>query len=123
MEYLLKRYDHFFQIIVANPDHVVVPTLDIDLAWHTHQLCPGRYYNFSIGKVGFLIDHKDRVDEDKLSEAFEWTTKTYQTMFQQIYSECACWYCEGQCEDSGFGSSPANVSQLFAPGAYPRLAF
>ncbi|KAM0818606.1 hypothetical protein AB5N19_04418 [Seiridium cardinale] len=94
IERLLLKYDRFFQIMKANPDQVVVPTLDIDLVWHTHQLSPRQYYKFAMDRTGSFVDHHDKVDEDKLSEAFEWTTKTYQTMFEEVYSECTCWYCE-----------------------------
>jgi hypothetical protein len=93
----LTKYDRFFHIIMANPDQVVVPTVDIDLIWHTHQLSPGRYYNFAVENTGSYIDHQDKIEENKLSEAFEWTTKTYQNQFQEVYSECTCWYCESRC--------------------------
>ncbi|KAI1871455.1 uncharacterized protein JN550_004449 [Neoarthrinium moseri] len=94
MARLLRKYGRFFQIMVQNPDQVVVPTLDVDLAWHTHQLSPRHYYNYARSKTGSFTDHQDKVDEDKLSAAFEWTSSTYMTMYQEVYSECVCWYCE-----------------------------
>jgi hypothetical protein len=33
-------------IISENPKHTAVPTLDVDLAWHTHQLSPKPYYEY-----------------------------------------------------------------------------
>ncbi|KAI4592233.1 hypothetical protein KJ359_011386 [Pestalotiopsis sp. 9143b] len=94
MARFLIKYDRFFNIMATKPEQVVVPTVDIDLIWHTHQLSPRQYYRFTVAKIGLFVDHHDKVDEDKLSEAFEWTTKTYQTMYGEIYSECTCWYCE-----------------------------
>ncbi len=93
---LLKKYTVFFQIMAENPGKVAVPTLDIDLAWHTHQLNPSAYYAYSLNIMGDdFIDHDDKIDENKLSDAFEWTSKRYQKMTGgQIYSECTCWYCE-----------------------------
>ncbi|KAL8808445.1 MAG: hypothetical protein Q9200_004260, partial [Gallowayella weberi] len=41
-----------------------------------------------------FIDHDDKIPAPTLSTAFEWTSKTYQTMFHEVYSECTCWYCE-----------------------------
>lgn len=92
----LIKYDRFFSIMASKPDQVVVPTVDIDLIWHTHQLSPRQYYKFTVAKIGLFVDHHDKVDEDKLSEAFEWTTKTYQAMYGEVYSECICWYCESK---------------------------
>ncbi|CAI7611544.1 unnamed protein product [Penicillium pancosmium] len=98
-ERLIKKYEVFFDIMLSNPRNMAVPTLDVDLAWHTHQLQPRRYFHYSIrimasGQRRF-IDHDDKVDENKLSEAFEWTTKMYRRATNGgIYSECTCWYCE-----------------------------
>ncbi|KAK6216512.1 hypothetical protein LQW54_003518 [Pestalotiopsis sp. IQ-011] len=94
MARFLIKYDRFFSIMATKPEQVMVPTVDIDLIWHTHQLSPRQYYRFTVAKIGLFVDHHDKVDEDKLSEAFGWTTKTYQTMYGEIYSECTCWYCE-----------------------------
>ncbi|KAF7512553.1 hypothetical protein GJ744_000814 [Endocarpon pusillum] len=96
MTRLLKKYAVFFQIMAENPGKVAVPTLDIDLAWHTHQLNPPAYYAYSLNVMGDdFIDHDDKIDENKLSDAFEWTSKRYQKITGgQIYSECTCWYCE-----------------------------
>lgn len=32
------RYHHFLDLMASSPGKFAVPTLDIDLAWHTHQL-------------------------------------------------------------------------------------
>jgi len=93
---LIEKYGVFWDIMVKNPDHVVVPTLDVDLAWHTHQLSPARYYAFSTNRIkNTLVNHDDKVDENKISDAFEWTSKQYEKLTGgKIYSECTCWYCE-----------------------------
>lgn len=38
MDRLLTKYSRFFDIMGKHSNHVAVPTLDVDLAWHTHQL-------------------------------------------------------------------------------------
>lgn len=92
---LVQKYQNFFKIMADNPRKMAVPTLDVDLAWHTHQTAPLRYYKHSVEACnGVFIDHDDKVDEAKLDEAFEWTSKTYQRLFGTPYSECTCWYCE-----------------------------
>jgi len=95
MERLLTKYNRFVDIMAANPKHVAVPTLDVDLAWHTHQLSPSAYYHYAVLKTGRFVDHDDKIDEDTLSAHFEWTSKAYQDKYGEVYSECTCWYCEG----------------------------
>ncbi|KAJ5921358.1 hypothetical protein N7466_009684 [Penicillium verhagenii] len=96
---LITKYTVFLGILLAHPKQMAVPTLDVDLAWHTHQLQPSRYYKYttgaSTGPIRRFIDHDDKVDENKLSEGFEWTSKMYRRATNGgIYSECTCWYCE-----------------------------
>ncbi|KAL4936061.1 hypothetical protein BDV06DRAFT_228247, partial [Aspergillus oleicola] len=98
---LIRKYAVFFQIMASNPTRMAVPTLDVDLAWHTHQLTPSRYFAYSVhrtrneGYCGVFIDHDDKVSEVKLSDGFEWTSKQYRKLTDGgIYSECTCWYCE-----------------------------
>ncbi|KGO77246.1 Protein of unknown function DUF1399 [Penicillium italicum] len=97
---LIKKYEVFFRIMIENPYKMAVPTLDVDLAWHTHQLSPSRYYKYStsqvkLGGAKMFIDHDDKVDEGKLSDGFAWTSKMYRRVTNGgIYSECTCWYCE-----------------------------
>ncbi|MCJ1463096.1 hypothetical protein MMC07_001701 [Pseudocyphellaria aurata] len=100
MTRLIAKYGRYFKIMQKYPEHVAVPTLDVDLAWHTHQLSPGTYYAVSLDKTSKFIDHDDKIDEGKLTEAFEWTSKTYERMFSSVYSECTCWYCEATRESS-----------------------
>jgi hypothetical protein len=98
MARLLTKYDRFFRIMATNPNQIAVPTLDVDLAWHTHQLSPRAYYSYSISNTAGdrFINHDDKIDEDKLSDGFEWTSKQYEKNFGEVYSECTCWYCEGK---------------------------
>ncbi|KAI9813014.1 MAG: hypothetical protein M1832_006405, partial [Thelocarpon impressellum] len=93
MRRLVEKYERFFQIMAANPGRMVVPTLDVDLAWHTHQLAPPSYYAYATTRTQIFIDHDDKIDEGKLGDAFIWTSKKYQKMFLEAYAECACWYC------------------------------
>jgi hypothetical protein len=95
MARLITKYTRFIEIMKRNPSQMAVPTLDVDLAWHTHQLSPSRYYKHCLDNTRRFIDHDDKVDQDMLSHQFEWTSKTYQEYYGEVYSECTCWYCEG----------------------------
>ncbi|KAE8372739.1 hypothetical protein BDV26DRAFT_285690 [Aspergillus bertholletiae] len=101
MDRLIQKYEVFFQIMAQNPRNMAVPTLDVDLAWHTHQLSPSRYFDYSVyttrqyTRAANFIDHDDKIEETKLSDGFEWTSKMYKKLTNgDIYSECTCWYCE-----------------------------
>lgn len=111
---ILLKYTRFFTILKTAQNNMAVPTLDVDLAWHTHQLSPYSYLVYSVNKTRQFIDHDDKVAETKLNDSFAWTSKQYQKMFDEPYSECTCWYCEATRE-----SNTSVASRLFktAPAA------
>ncbi|KAM0656177.1 hypothetical protein ACHAPH_008023 [Verticillium nonalfalfae] len=101
MTRLLQKYDRFFMIMLTMPGHMIVPTLDVDLAWHTHQLAPRAYYKYSTSRTAAsqtqhakFIDHNDKVEEGALGDAFVFTCRKYMNLFNEVYSECTCWFCE-----------------------------
>ncbi|KAF3906084.1 hypothetical protein ABW21_db0208216 [Orbilia brochopaga] len=88
------RYGRFITLMRLRSKKTLVPTLDIDLAWHTHQTMPQNYYTYTVSTAARFVNHDDKIDESKLSTAFEYTTKEYQKIYKEPYSECACWYCQ-----------------------------
>ena len=114
---IIQKYSVFQSIMYSYPSSMAVPTLDVDLVWHTHQLQPRRYYAYTTGRsIGTrrFIDHDDKVDENKLSTAFEWTSKMYRRLTNGgIYSECTCWYCEAT-------RAPDLYNRLFNMGSAAR---
>lgn len=93
MTRLIFKYERFVGIM-EDPSHMAVPTLDVDLAWHTHQLNPPSYMKYIVDKTRQFVDHDDKVAETALNNAFAWTSKTYEKKYGDKYSECTCWYCE-----------------------------
>lgn len=96
---LTKKYKIFIDIKLENPLKTAVPTMDVGLAWLSHQLQPRNYYKYTTKGVyrgcRQLIDHDYTLEECKVSENFEWTSKMYYRATNGgIYSECSCWYCE-----------------------------
>ncbi|KAG5637807.1 hypothetical protein H0H81_003139 [Sphagnurus paluster] len=67
-----------------------VPTLDIDLAWHTHQLLGDTYNNDCMTYVGRYVDHNDKVEEEKLASSFDITCRAWKDRFQIPYTHCGC---------------------------------
>ena len=107
MSRLCTKYSRFMTLMM-DKTHMAVPTLDVDLAWHTHQLTPDGYMRYSLSQTSQFIDHDDKVAEAKLNDAFAWTSKTYAARFGEPYSECTCWYCEAVRE-----SHTSAASRLF----------
>lgn len=96
MARLVTKYSRFFSIMASRLDQTSVPTLDVDLLWHTNQLTPANYYGLCMENTepSTFIDHDDKIGETKLHDAFSQTTKIYQKRYKEPYSECTCWYCE-----------------------------
>jgi Protein of unknown function (DUF1399). len=46
----------FLDLMASSPESFFVPTLDIDLAWHTHQLMADQYNTECLKYVGRYID-------------------------------------------------------------------
>ncbi|KAF9875114.1 chloroperoxidase [Colletotrichum karsti] len=90
----IERYRNFFHLIGAHPGTVMVPTLDIDLVWHTHQLSPLRYRAYSKKMAGRLIDHDDEISADRLQELTTDMQSLWREEFGTEYHACLCWTCE-----------------------------
>ncbi|WPH00759.1 glycine-rich domain-containing protein 2 [Acrodontium crateriforme] len=119
MNRLLLKYFRFQEILsLFRGQKMAVPTLDVDLAWHTHQLMPATYMSYTVTKCKSFIDHDDKVAETQLNDSFAWTSKTYQNLYGEPYSECTCWYCEAIRESHTstasriFGSSSMAADKL-----------
>lgn len=131
MARLVQKYTRYIDIIASNPNHTAVPTLDVDLAWHTHQLYPPSYYYYTVAKTARFIDHDDKIEETALSTAFEWTSKTYQKTYDELYSECTCWYCEAIREShtssvkrafGGYNTIESSLDRLHAGNPDPKTS-
>jgi hypothetical protein len=90
----IARYSQFLTLIKTNPGKMMVPTLDIDLAWHTHQLSPSQYYADTPKLAGRYLNHDDKVVQDKLDTGFTTTRDQYRIRFGKEYRVCGCWDCE-----------------------------
>lgn len=90
----IERYGEFLQMFKLHPETTLVPTLDIDLAWHTHQLSPLRYVAACGKRAGRFIDHDDKMAQGKLDSGYDGTKELYQLFFGKTYAACLCWDCE-----------------------------
>ncbi|KZT67388.1 hypothetical protein DAEQUDRAFT_713656 [Daedalea quercina L-15889] len=90
LAHAITRYHAFLDLMAPSPASFFVPTLDIDLVWHTHQLTAGRYADDCMKFVERYIDHDDKVEENHLANAFDITCKVWQQRFKVPYSYCGC---------------------------------
>lgn len=94
MRRAIDRYNKFLKLFVLYPDKTLVPTLDIDLVWHTHQCSAVSYEETMRARTGRYINHDDRIGEEKLGHGADETRHLFRTRFGQEYSVCLCWDCE-----------------------------
>ncbi|ORZ39477.1 hypothetical protein BCR44DRAFT_1496413 [Catenaria anguillulae PL171] len=81
------RYRKFLMLIQEYPTPSV-PTLDIDLAWHTHQLMAREYTHFTHGFLGFVLNHDDTVGKDELKVGDEGTAQRWMDKYGGASSLC-----------------------------------
>ncbi|KAF8804298.1 hypothetical protein BYT27DRAFT_7107670, partial [Phlegmacium glaucopus] len=90
LQHAISRYHAFLDLMASSPATFFVPTLDIDLVWHTHQLISDKYKSDCTTYVGRFIDHDDKVEGLQLSSAFNITCEAWKARFHVQYSHCGC---------------------------------
>ncbi|KAM5354209.1 hypothetical protein ACJ41O_000859 [Fusarium nematophilum] len=90
----ISRYDNFLELFALYPGRILVPTLDIDLAWHTHQLSAQEYKTTMESRCGRFINHDDKLGKGTLDDGLKETREVYRVRFGDAYSICLCWDCE-----------------------------
>ena len=89
-----QRFLYFFQLFRVAHGHTLVPTVDMDLVWHTLQCTPQKYYTFSLALTGdCFVDHDDTIWQGRIQGGFNTTAQLFQEHFGQPYFQCFCWYC------------------------------
>ncbi|CAG7851190.1 SubName: Full=Uncharacterized protein {ECO:0000313/EMBL:CCA67541.1} [Serendipita indica DSM 11827] len=86
----IARYHAFLDLMTVHNSTFCVPTLDIDLAWHTHQLKSVNYRTITTQFVGRFPNHDDNVEPNILSTAYDITAKAWKKRFGVPYSICGC---------------------------------
>ncbi|KAG0220625.1 hypothetical protein BGX31_010775 [Mortierella sp. GBA43] len=76
--------------------HALVPTLDIDLAWHTHMLSPAHYRQYQLTHYGRVLNHDDTVQatSSMTKQDFVRTASLWQDLYQEQYSSQQTWRSE-----------------------------
>lgn len=93
LEGAVARYKGFVYLIKRNKERSIrsccVPTYDIDLIWHSHQLQPVSYCKDLVKILGKVLEHddtdSDRTKGSKLDVGFSGTTKQWEETFGSRY--------------------------------------
>ncbi|KAM0260837.1 hypothetical protein ACHAPA_010052 [Fusarium lateritium] len=89
----IARYLNFCKLLKMSKT-TVVPTLDIDLIWHTHQ-CTAKHYGQGMKVLaGKFVNHDDTIEKPQLGDGFAETRRLYRVYFGQEYCACGCWDCQ-----------------------------
>ncbi|KAF2669986.1 hypothetical protein BT63DRAFT_423960 [Microthyrium microscopicum] len=84
LDHMRLRYVKFMNLIRLQ-GQMIVPTLDIDLVWHTHQLSSNKYEEWCIMNVGRAINHDDTIDTPNLSSGLEHTKQLWTQIYREDY--------------------------------------
>jgi Glycine-rich domain-containing protein-like len=107
----VERYSGFFQVMQKNTSKTAVPTFDVDLVWHTHQMTPTQYYKYSLENCNnIFIDHDDKIVDDVLNDSFEWTCEQFAKLTGNDYDKCLCWCCAILEQESLAARKPQDTS-------------
>lgn len=112
LEGAVARYKGFLHLIKRNRERSIkrfcVPTYDIDLIWHSHQLHPASYCKDLEAIMGKVLEHddtdSDRTKGQKLDVGFSGTTKQWEDTFGSRYWRAGAMY-------RGIAPSPLSVNK------------
>ena len=80
-----ERYAGFLALARAHPGELLVPTLDVDLAWHAHMLSPRDYADDCAELLGRPLSHDAGIDSANLKVAFEATKERWRARHGEQY--------------------------------------
>ncbi|KAL2127130.1 hypothetical protein VTI74DRAFT_11271 [Chaetomium olivicolor] len=88
------RYGQFLRLFRLYPGAMLVPTLDIDLVWHTHMLSAAGYERGMLKRVGRFVDHDDKLGQGVLADGMGKMRDWWRVRFGSEYETCLCWDCQ-----------------------------
>ena len=66
----LDRYEKFMRLMGNKSRKLLVPTIDVDLVWHSHQTHPTQYNQYCLRISNKFIDHDDTVGAADLEKGY-----------------------------------------------------
>ncbi|KAG0613348.1 hypothetical protein M758_6G096300 [Ceratodon purpureus] len=91
-----ERYKCFLHLLYKSKGKIFcVPTFDIDLIWHSHQLSPMSYAKDTKALLGSVADHDSYLERgpgSKLGNGFEDTARLWESTFGHSYEKAGSMY-------------------------------
>jgi len=107
LEVSIERYKKFVDLIAFKRTKMLVPTMDIDLAWHAHQCLPRDYFAYTSGIMSRLLDHDDTIGSGDLNKGYASTFIGWSQLYNEPYSSTLPEFSHWQ--------SGRNVSSVLLP--------
>jgi hypothetical protein len=85
LDYSKVRYLKFMALMQSPQNRMIVPTLDVDLFWHTHQLSSVNYNLWCRKHFGRPINHDDTITEGTISNGLEDTKRAWNETYHEDY--------------------------------------
>jgi len=83
---LKRQYKQFMNLMKKyGRNHVLVPTVGIDLMWHSHMNYPASYYKYCIDLLGYQLDHNDEFSDGDLAKHLVETSKLWKQQHHTDY--------------------------------------
>ncbi len=79
------RYRRFLQLMPGDAVPILVPTIDIDLFWHTHQLDPISYDTYCRTHIGRRVFHDDSIASSPRNNALSQTTTAWAHRYTEAF--------------------------------------
>ncbi|KAI4314456.1 hypothetical protein L6164_027364 [Bauhinia variegata] len=121
IEEAVARYKGFLHLIKRNKEkglkRFCVPTYDVDLIWHSHQLHPVAYCKDLNEALGKVLEHddtdSDRTKGKKLDTGFSGTSQQWEKTFGSRYWKAGAMYR---------GNTPSPVTRnLYSPNTIRKV--
>jgi hypothetical protein len=84
LEHSKVRYAKFMNLMRVQT-RTIVPTLDVDLFWHTHQLSSVEYGNWCRTWIGRPINHDDTIEPGPLVDGLQYTKEIWMQNYNEEY--------------------------------------
>ncbi|CAO3599243.1 unnamed protein product [Absidia cylindrospora] len=112
----LQRYHDFMFIMMANPTMIAVPTVGIDVVFHTHMIQGALYRAFTLRHLKRVINHDDGIPLTSLKEYAIETNNAWQVVPMRYF------YVENTAQDNGISWGSLHLdAQGFHPDYYEGM--
>jgi len=82
---LIKQYKKWLKLVRKFPGEMMVPTVGIDLIWHTHMRIPQIYEIDTRQIVGKFLDHDDATPDTDLEKYLDRTQEHWKKRYHEEY--------------------------------------